>query len=62
MSASSRNTGSPSAAAGAAKYVDAFMTNVNWEEVNRRFIGARKMAPRSEGRSGRGGVFAPPQR
>jgi Fe-Mn family superoxide dismutase len=22
--------------AAAAKYVDAFMTNVNWEEVNRR--------------------------
>ena len=30
--------------AAAAKYVDAFMTNVNWEEVNRRFVGARKMA------------------
>src|SRR5215218_3537145 len=28
----------------AAKYVEAFMTNVNWEEVNRRFVGARKMA------------------
>ena len=28
----------------AAKYVDAFMQNVNWEEVNRRFVGARKMA------------------
>jgi superoxide dismutase len=26
------------------KYVDAFMQNVNWEEVNRRFVGARKMA------------------
>ena len=30
--------------AAAAKYVDAFMQNVNWEEVNRRFNGARKMA------------------
>lgn len=30
--------------AAAAKYVDAFMQNVNWEEVNRRFVGARKMA------------------
>jgi superoxide dismutase, Fe-Mn family len=30
--------------AAAAKYVDAFMANVNWEEVNRRFVGARKMA------------------
>jgi Fe-Mn family superoxide dismutase len=28
----------------AAKYVEAFMQNVNWEEVNRRFVGARKMA------------------
>ena len=28
----------------AAKYIDAFMRNVNWEEVNRRFVGARKMA------------------
>ena len=28
----------------AAKYIDAFMQNVNWEEVNRRFVGARKMA------------------
>src|SRR5687768_16850864 len=26
----------------AAKYVDAFMQNVNWEEVNRRLVGARK--------------------
>lgn len=30
--------------AAAAKYVDAFMRNVNWEEVNRRFVSARKMA------------------
>lgn len=30
--------------AAAAKYVDAFIQNVNWEEVNRRFAGARKMA------------------
>ena len=30
--------------AAAAKYVDAFMQNVNWEEVNRRFIGAQKAA------------------
>ena len=30
--------------AAAAKYVDAFMQNVNWEEVNRRLVGARKMA------------------
>ena len=28
----------------AAKYIDAFMTNVNWEEVNKRFVGAQKMA------------------
>ena len=28
--------------AAAAKYVDAFMQNVNWEEVNRRFVGAQK--------------------
>jgi Fe-Mn family superoxide dismutase len=30
--------------AAAAKYVDAFMQNVNWEEVNRRFISAQKAA------------------
>jgi Fe-Mn family superoxide dismutase len=30
--------------AAAAKYVDAFMQNVNWEEVNRRFVGAQKAA------------------
>ena len=30
--------------AAAAKYVDAFMQNVNWEEVNRRFTNARKAA------------------
>ncbi len=30
--------------AGAAKYIDAFMQNINWEEVNRRFIGAQKAA------------------
>jgi superoxide dismutase, Fe-Mn family len=30
--------------AAAAKYVDAFMQNVNWEEVNRRFTGAKKFA------------------
>ena len=28
--------------AAAAKYVDAFMDNVNWEEVNRRFVKAQK--------------------
>jgi Fe-Mn family superoxide dismutase len=28
--------------AAAAKYVDAFMQNVNWEEVNRRFMSAQK--------------------
>ena len=28
----------------AAKYIDAFMTNLNWEEVNKRFVGAQKMA------------------
>ena len=28
----------------AAKYVDAFMQNVNWEEVNRRFVRAEKAA------------------
>jgi Fe-Mn family superoxide dismutase len=30
--------------AAAARYVDAFMQNVNWEEVNRRFTGARSAA------------------
>jgi Fe-Mn family superoxide dismutase len=30
--------------AAAAKYVDAFMQNVQWEEVNRRLVNARKMA------------------
>ena len=30
--------------AAAGKYVDAFMQNVNWEEVNRRFTGAQKAA------------------
>lgn len=30
--------------AAAAKYVDAFMQNVNWEEVNRRFVSAQKVA------------------
>ncbi len=30
--------------AAAAKYVDAFMQNVNWEEVNRRFASAQKVA------------------
>jgi Fe-Mn family superoxide dismutase len=30
--------------AAAARYVDAFMQNVNWEEVNRRLVNARKMA------------------
>jgi superoxide dismutase, Fe-Mn family len=29
--------------AGAAKYVDAFMRNVNWEEVDRRYIRALRM-------------------
>jgi superoxide dismutase, Fe-Mn family len=28
----------------AAKYIDAFMLNVHWEEVNRRFVGAQKAA------------------
>ena len=28
--------------AAAAKYIDAFMDNVNWEEVNRRFVSAQK--------------------
>ncbi|HYX72452.1 MAG TPA: Fe-Mn family superoxide dismutase [Nitrososphaera sp.] len=28
--------------AAAAKYIDAFMDNVNWEEVNRRFVKAQK--------------------
>ena len=28
--------------AAAAKYVDAFMQNVKWEEVNRRYISAQK--------------------
>ena len=30
--------------AATAKYVDGFMQNVNREVVNRRFVGARKMA------------------
>jgi Fe-Mn family superoxide dismutase len=30
--------------AAAAKYVDAFMQNVNWEEVNRRYVNAQKAA------------------
>ena len=30
--------------AAAARYVDAFMQNVNWEEVERRFASAKKMA------------------
>jgi Fe-Mn family superoxide dismutase len=30
--------------AAAAKYVDAFMQNINWEEVNHRFTGAQKAA------------------
>ncbi len=29
--------------AAAAKYVDAFMQNVNWEEVNRRLVMTRKI-------------------
>lgn len=28
----------------AAKYIDAFMQNLNWEEVNKRFVSAQKMA------------------
>jgi superoxide dismutase, Fe-Mn family len=28
--------------AAAAKYIDAFMDNINWEEVNRRFVRAQK--------------------
>jgi Fe-Mn family superoxide dismutase len=35
--------------AAAAKYVDAFMLNVNWEEVNRRLIGAQKAAATMQG-------------
>jgi Fe-Mn family superoxide dismutase len=31
--------------AAAGKYVDAFMQNVNWEEVNRRYMNAQKAAP-----------------
>jgi superoxide dismutase, Fe-Mn family len=30
--------------AAAAKYLDAFMQNVNWEEVNRRYVSAQKAA------------------
>ncbi len=30
--------------AAAAKYVDAFMQNVNWEAVNRRYVSAQKAA------------------
>jgi superoxide dismutase, Fe-Mn family len=29
----------------AAKYIDAFMQNVNWEEVERRFVNAQKLQP-----------------
>jgi superoxide dismutase, Fe-Mn family len=29
----------------AAKYIDAFMQNVKWEEVNRRYAGVQKMTP-----------------
>ncbi len=35
--------------AAAAKYVDAFMQNVNWEEINRRFTGAQKAAAAMRG-------------
>lgn len=35
--------------AAAAKYVDAFMQNVNWEEVNRRFTNAQKAAALLQG-------------
>jgi Fe-Mn family superoxide dismutase len=35
--------------AAAAKYVDAFMSNVNWEEANRRFAGAQKAAAAMRG-------------
>jgi len=30
--------------AAAAKYVDAFMQNINWEEVNRRYVRSQKAA------------------
>jgi Fe-Mn family superoxide dismutase len=30
--------------AAAARYVDAFMQNANWEDVNRRYVSAQKMA------------------
>ncbi len=30
--------------AAAAKYVDAFFQNINWDEVNRRFDSARRKA------------------
>ena len=30
--------------AAAPKYVDAFMRNVNWDEVNRRYVQASSMA------------------
>jgi len=30
--------------AAAAKYVDAFMMNINWETVNRRWINSQKAA------------------
>ena len=30
--------------AAAAKYVDAFFQNINWDEVNRRFESARRKA------------------
>jgi Fe-Mn family superoxide dismutase len=35
--------------AAAAKYVDAFMQNVNWEEVNRRYASAQKAAAALQG-------------
>jgi Fe-Mn family superoxide dismutase len=35
--------------AAAAKYVEAFMQNVKWEEVNRRYVAAQKVADSLKG-------------
>lgn len=35
--------------AAAARYIDAFMQNVNWKEVNRRFMSAQKVAVALQG-------------
>lgn len=39
--------------AAAPKYVDAFMQNVHWEEVNRRFVAAQRAAATLQGAKSR---------